>query len=660
MDNKNALVANAKQSDEITDAFLQYNKSILRYWEKTIGILRHELAEQGVRLGKRCQGSLFLSRICSKEFFERIDKKHPERVVEALYYISTHPLVSSKGNAHVISFIWEFKQIVENPWEYRLEFTPAVVKHFLADDITVEYNADLTTTFISKAAPILYKKGCMVINNMCGFFVMSEEEIRLTYSIDQIEDLDHLKEKRIKEISKLPIVRSADYERFDHLITWLVQPGIDEINDAYKEGRCHFMLRPEQISNKVRTGKRGKPRFEYSLRVYIETEEIFAEAEEIVTEGTTETTEPEGHVETSAGPEKSLSCVQTEIPFEFDNDLKLNLQNFREEITEIFRNAKAPHTKLYIEQLTDIIKKRYSSYPTLPSAILAWIDFEKKEVLYQNKEPIDLCKLVQSRIEMYCHVYYYSARTHNKKRKQHQGEDPTPVFPLGAISLEEEKKIIYSNNDFFEAVATEHQLSEEAIRKNLDAFYAEREEAEDNYCHTANEVAERFTAWLYPHSSESMTDSAEIFEGNSKNSLNKFTKFQKSNQERWTGEDLSTYNNIDNEAVALRANAAWKKDVHDRFKFLENNEKMLDEYLQKWCLEVKSEGIKHKCLGDAKSHFIKWLIIQEDKNNKNKNSYGTNGNNGYRTREDIDAGTFRTIARMSAAAKQPKTDLPVV
>ena len=505
MDNKNALVANAKQSDEITDAFLQYNKSILRYWEKTIGILRHELAEQGVRLGKRCQGSLFLSRICSKEFFERIDKKHPERVVEALYYISTHPLVSSKGNAHVISFIWEFKQIVENPWEYRLEFTPAVVKHFLADDITVEYNADLTTTFISKAAPILYKKGCMVINNMCGFFVMSEEEIRLTYSIDQIEDLDHLKEKRIKEISKLPIVRSADYERFDHLITGLVQPGIDEINDAYKEGRCHFMLRPEQISNKVRTGKRGKPRFEYSLRVYIETEEIFAEAEEIVTEGTTESVKQDPPVETSA-PAKGVSCIQTQIPFEYDNDLKLNLQKFREEITLIFRDAKAPHTKLYIAQIISMIREKYSSYPTLPSAILSWIEFTKKEVVKQNKEPVDLVRMVQSRIEQYCHVYYCCVRHHNKKKKQHQGEDPTPIFPLGALSLAEEKEIIYLSNNFFETVCSKHQLNEETIKKCLDDFYSDREKSGDYYCLTLNDVVEKFSEWLYPSSSDPSPD----------------------------------------------------------------------------------------------------------------------------------------------------------
>lgn len=46
--------------------------------------------------------------------------------------------------------------------------------------------------------------------------------------------------------------------------------------------------------------------------------------------------------------------------------------------------------------------------------------------------------------------------------------------------------------------------------------------------------------------------------------------------------------------------------------------------------------------------------------NPNLNSHGTVNNNGYRTREDIDAGTLRTLERMSAAAGQPKTELPVV
>ena len=654
MDNKNALMPNAKQSDEITDAFLQYNKSILKYWEKTIGILRHELSVQGVRLGKRCQGSLFLSRIYNKDFFEKIDKKHPERVVEALYYISAHPLVSIKGKAHVISFIWEFKQIDDKPWEYRLEFTPAVVKHFLAEDLTVEYDASLSTTFNTKAAPILYKKGCMVINNMCGFFEITEEQIRLTFSIDTIEDLDHLKEKKIKEISKLPIIYSDDYERFDHLIKWIVQPGIDEINEAYTEGRCHFMLRPEKLSNKVWTGKRGKPRYEYSLRVYIETEEIFAEAEEIVSECSTEAVESEDPVETSATPSKSASCIQTEIPFEYENDLRIKLQTFREDIIDIFRNAKASYAKQYIAQISAMVKERYKSYPTLPSAILSWINFTRKEVFTQNKKPIDLLCQVQFRIERYCHVYY-CGKHKSMKKKRHEGEDPTPQFPLSAISLEEEKKTIYSNNDFFEAIGTEHQLSEETIRKYLGDFYTDREKSRDNYCLTMKEVVERFSEWMFPNSSDPSTDKT----GTASGVKNQTTL--KPIEERWSGEDLKEYDDVDGEIAALRANHEWNRNVFERFVFLNYSKSTVDEYLHRWGLELKASGInRHKNLGDAKSHFIRWLIIQEEKNNKNKNSYGTNGNNGYRTREDIDAGTLRTLARMSAAAKQPKTDLPVV
>lgn len=258
MNNKKASVPKAKQSDEITNAYLQYQESIQRYWEKTIGILRQELSVHGNRLGKRSFGNPFLSRICDKDFFDKIDKEHPERVVDALYYISSHPLVSPKGAAHVIGFIWEFKRLDE-PWKYRIEFTPAVVRHFLAEGLTVEYDDTLSTKFRSKATPILYKKGCMVINNMCGFFEMTEKEIRLTFSIDTIDDLDHLNDKRIKELSGLPIVYSDSYSRFDHLFDCLIQPGIDEINVAHKNGKCPFFLNHEIVKTKKYTGKRGRP-----------------------------------------------------------------------------------------------------------------------------------------------------------------------------------------------------------------------------------------------------------------------------------------------------------------------------------------------------------------------------------------------------------------
>ena len=124
--------------------------------------------------------------------------------------------------------------------------------------------------------------------------------------------------------------------------------------------------------------------------------------------------------------------------------------------------------------------------------------------------------------------------------------------------------------------------------------------------------------------------------------------------------DLKVCTSIDEEVTNLRNSPIWKEQVFMRFKFLNASDAVLDQYFERWSGECKSKNIEHGTLGEARIHFVNWLIIQEDKLNKNINSYGTNGNNGYRTREDIDAGTLRTLERMSAAAGQPKTELPVV
>lgn len=62
------------------------------------------------------------------------------------------------------------------------------------------------------------------------------------------------------------------------------------------------------------------------------------------------------------------------------------------------------------------------------------------------------------------------------------------------------------------------------------------------------------------------------------------------------------------------------------------------------------------------NNFVKVLEGNYNHNlpTNNSFSYGPVNNNGYRSREDIDAGTLRTLARMSAAAEQPKRELPVV
>lgn len=130
-------------------------------------------------------------------------------------------------------------------------------------------------------------------------------------------------------------------------------------------------------------------------------------------------------------------------------------------------------------------------------------------------------------------------------------------------------------------------------------------------------------------------------------------------QGSWSGSDLVVYASVDEELEQLRASPIWKKQVFMRFKFLNCDDAALDDYLDRWGLEVKGSGKKHAHLGDAKSHFMNWMIIQEGKQLKTT-SYGSNNGNGYRSREDIDAGTLRTFGRMSAAALEPKKELPVV
>ena len=59
------------------------------------------------------------------------------------------------------------------------------------------------------------------------------------------------------------------------------------------------------------------------------------------------------------------------------------------------------------------------------------------------------------------------------------------------------------------------------------------------------------------------------------------------------------------------------------------------------------------------NNFVKVLEGNYNHNLPTNNSfnYGPVNNNGYRSREDINAGTLRTLARMSAAAEQPKREL---
>ena len=77
--------------------------------------------------------------------------------------------------------------------------------------------------------------------------------------------------------------------------------------------------------------------------------------------------------------------------------------------------------------------------------------------------------------------------------------------------------------------------------------------------------------------------------------------------------DLKVCASIDEEVTDLRNSPIWKEQVFMRFKFLNASDTVLDQYFERWSGECKSKNIKHGTLGEARIHFVNWLIIQEDK-----------------------------------------------
>ena len=129
---------------------------------------------------------------------------------------------------------------------------------------------------------------------------------------------------------------------------------------------------------------------------------------------------------------------------------------------------------------------------------------------------------------------------------------------------------------------------------------------------------------------------------------------------RWSQEDLSVYDDADKEVKEMFDDPMWRTLVFSRFKFLSCSDETLKEYLERFAREQKIGGKHHQHLGDAKNHFVNWMIIQEEKLNKKSRIDGTDSNNGYRTREDIYKGAIRVMGELKAEGSQPHEELPVV
>ena len=139
-----------------------------------------------------------------------------------------------------------------------------------------------------------------------------------------------------------------------------------------------------------------------------------------------------------------------------------------------------------------------------------------------------------------------------------------------------------------------------------------------------------------PENSEKSTQS-KVKESKVKHSSSADIRAREETPGGWSGDDLKVYGSVDGEIDQLRASPFWKEQVFMRFRFLDKSDQKLDEYLHRFSLEVKASGKSHQHLGDAKKHFMNWMIIQEDKLNKESKGYGNNQKRpiGERIREDL-------------------------
>ena len=139
-----------------------------------------------------------------------------------------------------------------------------------------------------------------------------------------------------------------------------------------------------------------------------------------------------------------------------------------------------------------------------------------------------------------------------------------------------------------------------------------------------------------PENSEKSTQS-KVKESKVKHSSSADIRAREDTPGGWSGDDLKVYGSVDGEIDQLRASPFWKKQVFMRFRFLDKSDQKLDEYLHRFSLEVKASGKSHQHLGDAKKHFMNWMIIQEDKLNKESKGYGNNQKRpiGERIKEDL-------------------------
>lgn len=170
----------------------------------------------------------------------------------------------------------------------------------------------------------------------------------------------------------------------------------------------------------------------------------------------------------------------------------------------------------------------------------------------------------------------------------------------------------------------------EKRQRERDRFLTQKTPLNDNFCNENSVINDVSAAETRRNDVDNGISAAENPQSKVKESKVKLTTFalprttrtRKGDVGGWTGNDATTYDDVDSEVADLKTGEIWREQVFMRYKFLNHDGKLLDEYIDRWAQEVKISGKRHQCLGDAKKHFGSWMTIQEGKISK-INNHGT-------------------------------------
>lgn len=399
------------QSKEITEALRQYTGLVRKHWDRFIVVLLseyREMSEQYKKENKRMTiksiESFFHDRAYNKDFLMTIDTENWQRVVDSFRYIFNHPLVMMEQGKSFKDMNLLERAVSFDEKKEILTMTinlSDIFRHYMPNKMIFEYDPLLCDSFNKKVTANLYKRGCLVVAELDGVFELSEREIRLMLSLDDIEDIEHLAEKNISSIDDLPIIISDTYSRFDNFIKYEIEPALEEIRKAYLIGRCPFYLEKEHVTVPVSRRGRGGLRKLHSIRFYLRHAEDDTGADIIVMNG-----EP----------------VQTEL-FPEQKKLREKTDTIKSRILKLFSEAGFTYGKKYQTVILSDIRSRIAKQPELPDAVLAWMDYCEwyisRQGLGDGREAKEaVAKMMQSRLMTELGLVYWSRNVHKRREQE--------------------------------------------------------------------------------------------------------------------------------------------------------------------------------------------------------------------------------------------------